>query len=206
MRYYIVPLPALALAIATMMTGCRSSLAPAPLELAPRHRAEQFDDIAAEQEQSGCPPLPPISGFVGRGDGALLFDLITPYRATGTNLYYLQQLLAYAQQDRDATALRAVHEVLDDLVCLSLSVARIWGFNDSPDPSAIRHSPGEGFREEGLRGLDQAVFEAKRRGIRVIIPLVNNWGEYGGLPAYAAWAAKASGGRYSHDDFFTSAP
>jgi mannan endo-1,4-beta-mannosidase len=84
-------------------------------------------------------------------------------------------------------------------------VARIWGFNDSPrDPSAIRRDPSEGFREEGLRGLDQAVFEAKRRGIRVIIPLVNNWGEYGGLPAYAAWAAKASGGPVGHDDFFTS--
>jgi len=171
----------------------------------PRHRAERFEDIAAELESSGCPPLPPISGFVGRSDGALLYDLIAPYRATGTNLYYLQQLLSYAQQDRDGTALRAVYEVLDDVVCLSLPVVRIWGFNDLPrDPSAIRHDPDSGFREEGLRGLDQAVFEAKRRGIRVIIPLVNNWGEYGGLPAYAAWAAKASGGPVGRDDFFTS--
>ena len=146
---------------------------------------------------TGCPPLPPISGFVGRDDGALLLDRVTPYRATGTNLYYLQQLLSYAQQDQDATALRTVREVLDDLVCLSLPVARIWGFNDSAkDASAIRHSPEEGFREEGLRGLDQAVWEAKRRGIRLIIPLVNNWGEYGGLPAYAAWASKAFGGTY----------
>jgi mannan endo-1,4-beta-mannosidase len=142
---------------------------------------------------------------VGRHDGALLYDRIAPYRATGTNLYYLQQLLSYAQQNQDATALRAVYEVLDDLVCLSLPVARIWGFNDSPrDTSAIRHSPGEGFREEGLRGLDQAVFEAKRRGIRLIIPLVNNWGEYGGLPAYAAWASQAAGAPVAHDDFFGS--
>jgi mannan endo-1,4-beta-mannosidase len=142
---------------------------------------------------------------VGRGDGALLFDLITPYRATGTNLYYLQQLLSYAQQNQDASALRTVHEILDDLVCLSLPVARIWGFNDSPrDTSAIRRNPDEGFREAGLLGLDQAVFEAKRRGIRLIIPLVNNWGEYGGLPAYAAWAAKVEGAPVAHDDFFTS--
>ena len=86
----------------------------------------------------------------------------------------------------------AVREVLDDLVCLSLPVARIWGFNDSKDTSSIRRSPEEGFREEGLRGLDQAVWEAKRRGIRLIVPLVNNWGEYGGLPAYAAWASASS--------------
>jgi mannan endo-1,4-beta-mannosidase len=158
-----------------------------------------------ELEDTGCPPLPPISGFVGREDGALLFDRVAPYRATGTNLYYLQQLLSYAQQDQDPDAMGAVREVLDDLVCLSLPVARIWGFNDSKDGSSIRRSPEEGFREEGLRGLDQAVWEAKRRGIRLVIPLVNNWAEYGGLPAYAAWASKAFGGTYTHDDFFTNA-
>jgi endo-1,4-beta-mannosidase len=97
-----------------------------------------------------------------------------------------------------------VREVLDDLVCLSLPVARIWGFNDSKDGSSIRRSPEEGFREEGLRGLDQAIWEAKRRGIRLVVPLVNNWGEYGGLPAYAAWASKAFGGPYEHDDFYAS--
>ena len=95
-----------------------------------------------------------------------------------------------------------MREVLDDLVCLSLPVARIWGFNDSKDTSSIRRSPEEGFREEGLRGLDQAVWEAKRRGIRLILPLVNNWGEYGGLPAYAAWAAKRYGSPIDRDDFY----
>jgi mannan endo-1,4-beta-mannosidase len=94
-----------------------------------------------------------------------------------------------------------VGEVLDDLVCLSLPVARIWGFNDSTDRSAIRPGPGD-FREAGLRGLDQAIWEAKRRGIRLIVPLVNNWADYGGLPAYAAWASKADGVVHTHDDFF----
>jgi len=178
--------------------GCNRPPPPPPPELAAHHPADEL-------EATGCPPLPPISGFVGRNDGALLFDLITPYRATGTNLYYLQQLLSYAQQDQDATALRTVHEILDDLVCLSLPVARIWGFNDSAhDSSAIRRNPDEGFREEGLRGLDQAVFEAKRRGIRLVIPLINNWGEYGGIPAYVAWASRSAGVPLAHDDFFTS--
>jgi len=160
---------------------------------------------AEELLATGCPPLPPISGFVERQDGALLLDGITPFRSTGTNLYYLQQLLSYAQQEQDPQALDAVREVLDDLVCLSLPVARIWGFNDSKDTSSIRRSPAEGFREEGLRGLDQAVWEAKRRGIRLILPLVNNWGEYGGLPAYAAWASELYGSPVSHDDFFRDA-
>jgi mannan endo-1,4-beta-mannosidase len=171
---------------------------PAPAEPAVVHHSGELED-------TGCAPLPPISGFVGREDGALLIDRVSPYRATGTNLYYMQQLLSYAQQDQDKDALRAVREVLDDLVCLSLPVARIWGFNDSKDTSSIRWSPEEGFREEGLLGLDQAVWEAKRRGIRLVIPLVNNWAEYGGLPAYAAWASKLFGGTYTHDDFFTNA-
>jgi mannan endo-1,4-beta-mannosidase len=158
-----------------------------------------------ELEDTGCPPLPPISGFVEREDGALLLDLIAPFRGTGTNLYYLQQLLSYAQQNHDDEAEGAVREVLDDLVCLSLPVARIWGFNDTKDSTSIRRSPEEGLREEGLRGLDQAVWEAKRRGIRLIIPLVNNWAEYGGLPAYAAWASHGAGTAYEHDDFFSSA-
>jgi len=181
----------LALAVSA---GCERE--PPPAVLPPISTDELLD--------TGCPPLPPISGFVTRDDGALLLDRVTPFRSTGTNLYYLQQLLSYAQQDQDPQALDTVREVMDDLVCLSLPVVRIWGFNDTKDASSIRRSPEEGFREEGLRGLDQAVWEAKRRGIRLVIPLVNNWAEYGGLPAYAAWATKIYGGSWLHDDFFAS--
>lgn len=161
--------------------------------------------VAGDMEEgSGCPPLPPISGFIGRGDATLLTEGLSPVRATGSNLYYLQQLLTYAQQDKDAKLAAAVGEVLDDLVCLSLPVARIWGFNDSPDRSSIRKGPHQ-YQESGLRGLDQAIWEAKRRGIRVIVPLVNNWGDYGGLPAYAAWASQEDGFPHARDDFFSDA-
>lgn len=150
----------------------------------------------------GCPPLPPISGFIRRGDATLFTEGMSAYRATGSNLYYLQQLLTYAQQDEDTKLAAAVGEVLEDMVCLSLPVARIWGFNDTADRSSIRNGPDD-YRESGLRGLDQAIWEAKRRGIRLIIPLVNNWADYGGLPAYAAWASQRDGIPHSHDDFFS---
>ncbi|HXU60817.1 MAG TPA: cellulase family glycosylhydrolase [Polyangia bacterium] len=185
--------------VALVLVAACGSGEPPPAE--PASLGARAEELLA----TGCPPLPPISGFVERKDGALLLDGITPFRSTGTNLYYLQQLLSYAQQEQDPQALDAVREVLDDLVCLSLPVARIWGFNDSKDTSSIRRSPAEGFREEGLRGLDQAVWEAKRRGIRLIVPLVNNWAEYGGLPAYAAWASELYGSPVSHDDFFRDA-
>ena len=153
---------------------------------------------------AGCPPLPPIVGFIERNDGSLLTSALVPFRGTGSNVYYLQQLFAYAQQDGDPTLASSVADVLDDLVCLSLPVARLWGFNESNDRSAIRRGPHD-YREAGLRGLDQAIWEAKRRGIRLIIPLVNNWGDYGGLPAYAAWASQEDGVTHGHEDFFFDA-
>ncbi|HEY4188582.1 MAG TPA: hypothetical protein VGP07_26160 [Polyangia bacterium] len=171
-----------------------------------RHRPGEPDPVSSTESAppNGCPPLPPIAGFIHREDGSLLTEWLSPYRATGSNVYYLQQLLTYAQQDRDANVSAAVTEVLDDLVCLSLPVARMWGFNDSNDRSSIRMGPHD-FRESGLRGLDQAIWEAKRRGIRVIVPLVNNWEDYGGLAAYAAWASKEDGVVHTHDDFFHDA-
>ena len=177
--------------------GCRS---PATTE---RVGVTTRDDIGAADipPAHACPPLPPISGFIQRDDASLITESLTPYRATGSNLYYLQQLLTYAQQDGNNKLVDAVGEVLDDLVCLSLPLARIWGFNDSNDRSAIRTGPND-YHEDGLRGLDQAVWEAKRRGIRLIVPLVNNWDDYGGLPAYAAWASHLDGAPRWHDDFF----
>ena len=44
---------------------------------------------ADEIIDTGCPPLAPISGFLGRADGALLLDCTTAFRSTGTNLYSL---------------------------------------------------------------------------------------------------------------------
>jgi mannan endo-1,4-beta-mannosidase len=167
----------------------------------PPPRETERIDVTAWTPYVGCPPLPPIAGFISRTDGALITESLAPLRATGSNVYYLQQLFAYAQQDDNARLSAGVAEVLDDLVCLSLPVARIWGFNDSADRSSIRSGPNE-FHEAGLRGLDQAIWEAKRRGIRLIVPLVNNWADYGGLPAYAEWATKEDGVPRAHDDFF----
>jgi mannan endo-1,4-beta-mannosidase len=169
----------------------------------PRPSPSRYRDVSVVDfpPTRACPLLPPISGFIERDDATLLTGSLMPYRATGTNLYYLQQLLTYAQQDHNPKLVDAVGEVLDDLVCLSLPIARIWGFNDSADRSAIRSGPND-YRESGLRGLDQAIWEAKRRGIRLIIPLVNNWADYGGLPAYAAWASHLDGSPRWHDDFF----
>ncbi len=128
--------------------------------------------------------MPVPRGFVRKEGTALTLDGL-PFRVGGTNLYYLQQLFTYAELgERDAESMAL--EALESVACMGLPVLRMWAFNDTLDRSAIRRGP-DAFREVGLRGLDRAVAEAKRRGIRVILTLTNNWPEYGGLPALGAY-------------------
>ena len=143
-----------------------------------------------------CPSLPPPRGFVTRDGSELTLDGAR-FRAVGVNLYYLQQLFAYGERG-DAQAAADARLVLDHALCLGAGVVRAWGFNDTDDSAAIRSAP-TAWRELGLRGLDRLVAEARARGLRVILTLVNNHKEYGGLPAYAAWAGKPP---ERADDFF----
>jgi mannan endo-1,4-beta-mannosidase len=144
-----------------------------------------------------CPALPAIEGFVRRQGSALQDERGRPVRALGTNIYYLQQLFSYAAQSGDERLAAPALAALDDAVCLGLPVVRTHAFNDSSDEASIRQRPGV-YREDGLRGLDRAVAEAKRRGLRLILVLANNHAAYGGLPAYAEWA----GGGRGPEDFF----
>ncbi|MCC7475001.1 MAG: cellulase family glycosylhydrolase [Pirellulales bacterium] len=49
--------------------------------------------------------------------------------------------------------------------------------------------PGE-FNEEAFRSLDRLIAVARRKGIRVIIPLVDQWKWWGGIGEYAAFRGK----------------
>jgi hypothetical protein len=57
-------------------------------------------------------------------------------------------------------------------------------------------APGE-FNEEAFRAMDLALALAQEYGIRVIVPLVNNWQWMGGRPDYAAFRGKGE------DDFWS---
>ena len=50
-------------------------------------------------------------------------------------------------------------------------------FNDGPD---------------WLERLDRTIFLAEQDGIRLILPLVNNWKDLGGIPAYQGWLGLAT--------------
>jgi mannan endo-1,4-beta-mannosidase len=67
-----------------------------------------------------------------------------------------------------------------------LSICRKEGPN--PIPCHVK-KPGE-FNEEAFRALDKVLQVAERVGVRVIIPLVDNWKWWGGIEQYAEYRGK----------------
>lgn len=132
--------------------------------------------------------------FVTR-DGTGLFVEDEAYRIEGCNTYYL---MVYAADD---TLRGYVDAVLDAAADLELNAVRTWAFNDGPDAwNALQTAPGK-FSEKVLRGLDYVVEQAGRRGLRLILPLVNYWPDYGGMDQYVAWSPDAE----RRDDFYRDA-
>jgi mannan endo-1,4-beta-mannosidase len=69
-----------------------------------------------------------------------------------------------------------------------LSICRKEGAN--PIPCHVK-KPGE-FNEEAFRALDKVLEVAGRIGVRVIIPLVDNWKWWGGIEQYAEYRGKSA--------------
>jgi endo-1,4-beta-mannosidase len=68
----------------------------------------------------------------------------------------------------------------------------------SDEPEIPRHITGPGqYNEEAFRALDKVLAQAAARGIRVIIPLVDQWMWWGGIGEYAAFRGKRA------QDFWT---
>jgi hypothetical protein len=64
-------------------------------------------------------------------------------------------------------------------------------FREGSDMGQTVHvlAPGK-FNEEAFQTLDRILAVANRKGIRLIIPLVDNWKWMGGVPQYAAFRGK----------------
>jgi len=129
------------------------------------------------------PVFPPIrNGEFVRRLGSTLMLGNRPFRSNGNNTYYLQAEIAYGR-------IGTVHETLDKMAGLGMSVTRANAHNDHPperDPAAIQTAPGI-FVESSLVALDRSIDEARQRNIRMILKLTNNWDAYGGIRRYVGW-------------------
>jgi mannan endo-1,4-beta-mannosidase len=103
-----------------------------------------------------------------------------PFLVNGANNYYATF--------RSEKMVQAVFRVCRDA---RFNVLRTWGFydTDGPDPWVwLQSAPG--VYNDGPNGLqlaDRAVALARENGIKLIMPLVNYWPDFGGMDRYCKW-------------------
>lgn len=131
-----------------------------------------------------------------------------PFYFAGANNYYLIYKSEFM-----------INSVLDMALAMGLKVIRTWAFLDRgsldgsvPDvdpPGAkegvyfhywdpARAAPAFNDGPDGLQRLDFVVHAAGQRGLKLILPLVNNWQEFGGIDQYITWYRLNS-----HHEFYT---
>ena len=140
------------------------------------------------------------TGFVYRNGSDLKLEG-KKFRFAGTNNYYLM----YKSRTM-------VDAVLEKAAANNFDVVRTWGFLDIGNPdgsSGQKPADGVYFQywdgtkpayndgPDGLERMDYIVAKAGELGVKLVIPLTNNWSTFGGMDQYVRWA----GGQY-HDDFY----
>lgn len=93
-----------------------------------------------------------------------------------------------------------VDRVLDYATERGLSVVRTWGFPPAWTETSVHTAPGE-FDDGWFEHFDYVIAAAKRRDLRLVVPLLNNWygADHAPSPgAYADWSDTAE----TTNDFF----
>ena len=149
------------------------------------------------------------TGFVKRQGANLRLDGKT-FRFAGTNNYYLMYKSPLM-----------VDDVFGDAQAAGFNVVRTWGFLDIGnqdgsnsvrgiqdgtyfqywDPTQGRPVYNDG--PTGLEKLDYVLYSARQHGIKLVIPLTNNWNDFGGMDQYVRWRDGSYDGVSYHDDFYT---
>lgn len=131
---------------------------------------------------TAVPTTAPSTGFVKTSGTDFVLNG-KKFNYVGSNSYWLPML----QNTVD------VDYALDKFKESGMKVLRIWGFADyttTQDPGVTvfqswsNGKPTINTGANGLGRLDYIVKAAESRGIKLIIPFVNNWGDYGGMKVY----------------------
>lgn len=133
---------------------------------------------------------PSDTGFVTATGNYFTLDG-QPFYYSGSNNYYLNY-----------TSDKMIDDVLNSAKQMNLKVMRCWGFIDGEAHNGYVMQPSLGVYDDdsGFERLDYTINKASELGIKLIIPFVNNWDDFGGMDQYVAWT-----GAGSHDAFFTNA-
>uniref|UniRef100_A0ACD5YUR5 Uncharacterized protein n=1 Tax=Avena sativa TaxID=4498 RepID=A0ACD5YUR5_AVESA len=135
-------------------------------------------------------------GFV-RANGTRFMVGGRPFYSNGFNAYWLMYM------GSDAADRSKVIATLDQASRLGATLVRTMAFNDGGSNRPLQISPGV-YNEDTFKGLDFVIAEAKKRGIYLILSLVNNWSDLGGKRQYVQWARDQGHYLSSDEDFFTN--
>src|SRR4051812_19824281 len=97
-----------------------------------------------------------------------------------------------------------VSAVLDLATEMGLNTLRTWAFRDGPGTPSFQYwdpatkAPAYNDGPQGLRLLDRTIAWCEQRGLRLILPLVNYWDDFGGMREYGRWF-----GFRERDSFYT---
>eukprot|EP00965_Chrysotila_dentata_P244845 6206204-Pleurochrysis_carterae.AAC.2 len=162
--------------------------------------AVQHGCTAAKHSNEAEHRRPPPTTFVQAQDLSL-YEGERVFRYLGANVYWLMAEASYDEKGR-----QNVQHALDAAVDLGVTVVRTWGFADGPNEPHLQSAPGQ-FDPKMFDALDFVVAEAKARGLRLLLPLVNYWTDYGGIQQYLRWARKSRNQYWAPDNscpaFFT---
>ncbi|CAH2054130.1 unnamed protein product [Thlaspi arvense] len=152
--------------------------------------AQNYSDLGVEAASSDA--------FVSRKGVQFILNG-KPFYANGFNAYWL----TYEATD-PATRFK-ITNVLQNATSHGLTIVRTWGFRDG-GYRALQTAPGsyDEVTFQVRKGLDFAIAEAKRLGIKLIIPFVNNYSDFGGRKQYVDWAKSKDQSVTSEDDFYTN--
>jgi Cellulose binding domain/Cellulase (glycosyl hydrolase family 5) len=132
-----------------------------------------------------------------------------PFQVAGSNNYYpiIQPQVM-------------VDDLFANAQAMGLNTMRIWASADigSLDGTTVKsidgkkgavyfqywdtttNAPVVNTGATGLQMLDYAIYSAKQHNIRLVLPFVNNWKDFGGMDQYNIWY-----GLTNHDAFYTNA-
>jgi hypothetical protein len=147
---------------------------------------------------------PRLQNFITARDGRL-FDGETEFRFLSMNipnLLLIEDNVAFVEENPWRLPDKfEINDALGTVAAMGGTVARTYVIsvertNDTPDIPRHVLAPGK-FNETAFRTLDEVLAAANRTGVRLIIPLVDNWPWMGGRAEYARWRGKTK------NDFWT---
>lgn len=167
------------------------------------HHSQRDTALLQEEHQTAKLLSNDMNYFIQAKDGKFVYGPeCKRFYVSGWNSWELVESAAGALQLFGAslpdsiTGPELVRKLLDRAAENKLNVLRTWAHTVSPQ-YALELSPGE-YSEAAFRGLDYLLNEARKRGIRVLLVLIDNWSETNGVDQIVKWA-----GQSVHEAFFS---